>query len=215
MIKRILSLTLLVVASTAPGRPLVAATAFDFEDTAPGFYNPSLSVTEDGLTLTITTEGFPGGFVAVDNQFVPPELGLVSVIGTQQAELSSGSFAPLRFSFSELVGDITFLVGDGGGDNDAPAFIRGYDDSDNLLGTLTIDSPWDGTPMSLAGSFAGARYFLLESFGNQSNDHSIFWEISSVERFNGAIPEPSSLALAASGLLAGLASIAIRRRRSA
>src|SRR5262245_59209269 len=94
-----------------------SAEQFTFEDVALGSYAPSLAVTNGSLTLTVTPEGNPGGYVIVNSEFVGVALlGLRSVVGSETSTLEGGRFSPLRFSFSAPVRAITFAFGDSGGD---------------------------------------------------------------------------------------------------
>lgn len=191
------------------------AQSFDFETTAPGFYAPSLVVSNGGQTLTITTEGV-NGFVNVDAQFVPVPLGNRSVIGSLVNPLSFGQFAPLRFSFAMPVEFITFAFGDAGGDNDSPVVIKAYNAGGTLLDTVneTFPQNLNGAKTASMSLPTGASYFTLESFGGASNDYSLFWEVTESRPFRGTdVPEPSSLAMLGAGLLtAGMVSRRLRKR---
>jgi hypothetical protein len=178
---------------------------FNFETTPAGFYPGSLVVSNNGLTLTVTPEGDPSGFVNVANSNVPL-LGQLSAIGSSTNPLSSDNFDPLRFSFSQPVSSITFAFGDAGGDDDSPVVINGYGVGNNLLGTLTTDYPAGfSAGKELSGSFVNASYFVLMS-GPQpetpgSNSNSIFWEVPSVEFGpSSTTPEPSFFVLVGLGL---------------
>jgi hypothetical protein len=164
---------------------------FNFETTTLGFYPGSLSVSSSGLTLTITPEGFPNAFVAVDNLSVPPLLGTRSVIGSQVNPLQSNEFTPLRFAFSTPVSSATFLFGDNGGDTDSPVLISAYDGGGNLLSTLneTYDAGVD-TGKAATWSGTGASYFILSSLP-ADNPNSIYWEAQDVVP-NNSVPESGS-----------------------
>jgi hypothetical protein len=180
------------------------AETFDFESTTPGYYAPSLAVTNGGVTLTVTPEGFPNGFVDVDNSGVPL-LGSLSVIGSQVDPINSDQFAPLRFTFSQPVTAITFAFGDAGGDDDSPVVISGYDASNNLLGTLSGLYPAnDASGATLSGTFADADYFVLTSGPHtlDSNSDSIYWEVPSVTfDTTSSAPEPGTFLLLGAALL--------------
>jgi hypothetical protein len=179
------------------------ADTFDFESTTPGYYTPSLAVTNGGVTLTVTTEGFPNGYVDADNSGVPL-LGSVSVIGSQVDPLSSDEFAPLRFSFSAPVSAITFAFGDAGGDDDSPVVISAYNSADTLLGTLNGMYPaGDASGATLSGTFADADYFVLTSGPHtpDSNSDSIYWEVPDVTFDTSSTPEPGTFLLLGAALL--------------
>jgi hypothetical protein len=188
----------------------LSAEEFTFEDVDVGFYPSSFAVTNGGLTLTITPEGYPTGYVAVESSFVGvPLLGSNAVIGSDSSAFSTGGFLPLRFSFSSLVSAITFAFGDAGGDNDTPVTIEAFNAANVSLGVLSETYPADfALGKSLSGSYAGASYFVLRSDSPDGNAHSIFWDVTSVT----PIPEPSAVALVGFGVL-GLGDRQARRRR--
>jgi hypothetical protein len=186
-----------------------SAASLTFESTAPGFYQPSLSVTNVGLTLTATTDGNPNGFVDVGGSSVGL-LGSLSVIGSKVNPLQSGKFDPLRFTFSQTVGDITFAFGDNGGDSDSPVKIDAYNSANVLLGSLTDTYPAGFTAgKTISGNFAGAIYFVLSSGSEIGNENSLLWEVPSVTPSD--TPEPASLTIALIGF--GSFAFAARRRR--
>jgi len=189
-----------------------AAESFTFETTPIGVYSP-LSVTDGSLTLTITTEGNPNGFIFVRDSEVPL-LGSRSVIGSDTNPFRQ--FAPLRFTFSSPVDQITFAFGDAGGDNDSPVIIQAFNASNVLLGTLT-DTYVGGvsTGKTISGSFSAASYFILRSGTPETVPNSIFWEVPSVTRSQQTpIPEPATVILLSTGL-AGVGAANRRRRRAA
>jgi PEP-CTERM motif len=198
--KRWMAIAFATVAVSAGLASSASADVFDFESTPGGFYSPSLTVSNGGLNLTVTTEGFPNGFVDVDGSGVPL-LGSQSVIGSQTNPLQGGQFAPLRFTFSGPVDAITFAFGDAGGDDDSPVIINAFDGSSNLLGTLTGTYPaGDASGATLSGNFPGAVYFIASSGSTIGNENSIFWEIPSVTPLR-SVPEPASIALLGGGML--------------
>lgn len=177
------------------------AITFDFESTPAGSYTPSLAVTQDGLTLTITPEGYPGGsVVVVDNFSIPVGMGSRSVIGSQVIGVGGGGFSPLRFAFSKEIDEITFLFGDGGGDDDSPVTIHAYSAAGALLGTGTRPGPWTGFPVeTMTLSFEGASYYVLSSLEFYGNNYdSIYWEV--VNATPTVIPEAPVLYLLGLGL---------------
>src|SRR5258705_3394051 len=92
-------------AAMAFGTPAWAV-AFDFESTAIGYYAGGLSVTNGGLTLTVTAEGNPAWFVDIDTVSLPALSGTRSALGSQINPIAFGRFAPMRFSFSSLVNSV-------------------------------------------------------------------------------------------------------------
>jgi hypothetical protein len=187
-----------------------AATAsFNFESEASATVPSPFAVSNNGLTLTISTEGYPSGYVSIVD-FLIDNLGTRSVTGLKTDQFLPENFAPLRFSFSQPITAITFAFGDPGGDADSPVVIQGFDAQDNFLGSLTSTYPaGSSTGKLISGIFAGASYFTLTSGTHTpgSNSDSLSWEVPSVE-FTPAppVPEPSTWAMGgvAIGLLAGL-----------
>jgi len=187
-----------------------AATAsFNFESEASATVPSPYSVSNNGLTLTISTEGYPSGYISIVD-FLIGNLGTRSVTGLKTDQFLPENFAPLRFTFSQPITAITFAFGDPGGDDDSPVLIQGFDLQNNFLGSLTSTYPaGSSTGKLISGTFAGASYFTLTSGSHKagSNSDSLSWEVPSVEFTPAAaVPEPSTLALGgvAIGLLAGL-----------
>jgi hypothetical protein len=186
-------------------------TPFDFESTPLGAYPTALTISDGATTLTVTPEGYPNGLVVVGDS--SPSSGAATLVGRGVIG-STGAFAqfaPLRFSFSQLISDITFGLGDLGGDEDSPWFIRAYDTGGNLLATSTGAYPAgfsDGLISSFSG-LSGASYFLL-STDFTGNRNSIFWDVKSYTLAPTRVPEPAPTVLLISGLL-GL--VAARRHR--
>ncbi|MEO7085786.1 MAG: PEP-CTERM sorting domain-containing protein [Gemmatimonadaceae bacterium] len=204
----------LIVGASAVVPAVGAAQSFNFESATPGTY--TTFVTSSGSqTLTVTAEN-PGGFVQIQNVSVSL-LGLLSAVGSNNATESLGDFSPLRFSFAQAIGSITFGFGDNGGDSDTPAEIQAYDALNNLLGTF--DTPYpagdgDGATDTLMFGGAGASYFIVSSGTDSGNANSIGWEVvDSAPVGLSAAPEPASLALMATGLI-GLGGIARRKQKS-
>jgi hypothetical protein len=198
----------IAVALSLPLPNLAKAQSFDFESVIGGFYS-SILLSNGGLSLTVTPE-FPNGFAFVGNSNV----GLIgqAVIGTQTNPLTVGFFAPLRFTFSQLVSAIAFNFGDGGGDDDNPVTIQWFSAANVLLGTHTdtYDANF-GAGKTAALSTPGAAYFIVDS-SPIFNPHSLWWEVASVTPEVGVVPEPGPLTLVGTGI-AGVA--ALRRRRRA
>jgi hypothetical protein len=115
-----------------------AAVQFDFETTAPGLYADGLSVTNSGLTLTVTPEA-SNAWIEIRDTGMP--LLARSAIGTGTNPPSVGGYVPMRFAFSSPIGSITFAFGDGGGDDDSPWTIAAYDSLDTLLVSNTGSYP--------------------------------------------------------------------------
>ena len=191
--------------------PAFSATAFDFQGVTSGYYAQSLSLTEGAVTLTVTPEGNPDGYVLVQDWFIPG-IGL-GAIGTKTKPVDVQQFSKLRFSFNVAIDSITFNFGDGGGDDDGDAVIVAYDAGDNILGTASKTIPvYEQSSLSLTLDFAGARSFVVSSGAGLWNENSVWWDIASY-RVGGAVPEPASWAMMIGGF--ALAGAAIRRRSAA
>lgn len=198
------------ISAIALASPSLAATAFDMEGVANGYYSPALTVTDGSATLTVTTEGFANGSVYVAGSGVP--LIGKGVIGSQVNPININQFAPLRFSFNQTVNSITFNFGDAGGEDDTPVTIAAYNASNVLLGSFTDTYPSGfSTGKSATLTFAGASYYIASSGTQGNNANSIFWDITAVQ-FGAAVPEPASWALMLIGF--GMGGAALRRRGS-
>ena len=214
MIKTLAASTFVLALSTSAA---FAATTFNFEGTATGYYSGSLTIVDGATTMTVTPDGNPSGFVLVDNgsvSTIPALLGTKAVIGSKVSPLSSGQFSALRFTFSQLIDSITFNFGDSGGDNDGPVTISAYSASNVLLGSVTDTYPSGfsaGKTQTL--NFLGAKYYVASSLGGENNDNSIFWDISNFRAAVGAVPEPASWAMMLVGF--GVVGSAMRRRQRA
>jgi hypothetical protein len=203
-----MSINACLAVSLLLGCASIKAASFDFESTATGYYPGSLTVTESGLTLTITPEGFPNGFVAISPGAPvtppPPLLGSRAVIGTQVNPVSQDSqFAPLRFTFSSPVTSATFRFGDIGGDTDSPVKILAYDAGGTLLSTIT-DTYGFGVATGKSDIWSGpgaASYFILTSQPDV-NPNSIYWEVLDVAAVPENFPTGLGLFVASAGLLA-------------
>ncbi|MBO9574825.1 MAG: PEPxxWA-CTERM sorting domain-containing protein [Sphingobium sp.] len=200
--KKISAIAILLASIAAS--PAVAATAFDLEGVTPGAFN-AITVTDGGLTLVITTT--TGDPVWVGNLSNPALLGKVGAVGN-----NGTPFAPLRFSFSAPVDQITFNFGDIGGDDDSPVLIQAFSAGDVLLGSANDTYPAGlDTGKSLTLSFAGASYYIASSGSAQGNVNSLVWDIGAITPAAGAVPEPASWALMIAGF--GAMGGALRSRR--
>ena len=204
-----MKLKLFGAAAFALAAPASAATPFDFEAVPTGAYTGSLIVTDAGVTLTVTPEGDPAGFVFVDDSGVP--LFRKGVNGSNTDPRAINHFAPLRFSFNQTIDQITFNFGDNGGDDDSPVNISAFDAFGSLLGTAT--APYgafvrSGNSLTLA--FAGTSDFVASS-GSGFNNNSIFYDISSFTLGASAVPEPATWAMMIGGF--GMVGGAMRRTR--
>lgn len=186
----------------------LAATAFDFEGTPLGATQGALVVTDGGVSLTVTTEGNPLGWLHVDNSDVA--LVGIGVIGANNSILDVDDFQPMRFTFSQPISDITFSFGDTGGDDDSPWFINAFDAANNLLSAHTgnyaadFDAGMTDTFNNIGGG--GASYFIVSSTPT-FNPYSMYWDVKDYSV--AAIPEPEAYAM----LLAGLGLIGFMAHR--
>jgi len=204
---------LTVLAVSVASAPVAHSASFTFEDEDAGYYAPALTVSNQGLTLTITPEDNPNGYVRLEDgqdATVPVALGSKAVTASLSNPLERGQFLPLRFTFSQLISKITFAFGDNGGDSDSPVTIEAFDADDTLLDTMTETHP-DGfsAGKTLSGSFSGAQYFILSSGTQSDNPNSIFWEVTSLT----VVPEPSTVGLLAVGIAGAFGWAGVRRAR--
>jgi hypothetical protein len=160
-----------------------AVSSFNFESTPLGS-STSVSATDNGLTLNVTSTG---GWVIVGSSSVAL-LGSRSVIGSDQSTQAVDHFAPLKFSFSAPVSSVTFLFGDGGGDEDSPVTISAYNSLNVLLSSINDTYPAGfATGKSAVWNGADASYFIVQSTPG-FNNHSLWWEASSVT-FGQSVPD--------------------------
>ena len=169
---------------------------FPFDSVPTGFNFPgSVSVTSEGLTITLAPDGTDSGFVDVLNSAGPGE---ADIMGQRSlfVRLSDFSRTVARFTFSQPVSEIDFGYYDQGGDDDGDVIIKAYDPSGNLLDTFVdpYGTAFGGTSGLLP--FTGATSFTLETTGS-GNPNSLGWSVRSVI----PVPEPSPALLLASGLV--------------
>jgi hypothetical protein len=169
---------------------------FNFEELSLGFFGTgTLAVSDSGVTATLRTEGFPGGFVFVaDRSAQNPPFGRRSVLGSQIPNLESGRYAPLRIDFSSVRTRVSLQVADGGGDDDGDGILQAYDAGNNLLDTDQVDLFNGGIISNLTVEAANIAYVVMRTTGVEP--HSVF-----VDNVN-AVPEPGSLLALGAGLVA-------------
>lgn len=188
------------------------ATPFDLEGIAIGYFNSPIIVNDGAVTLTISADG-GGKFLYVGYSNVP--LVGRGVLASFTNPLQVDQFSPLRFSFNQLISNITFNFGDTGGDIDSPVVISAFNGSNVLLGAVAGSYPSGATTGgSLSLNFAGASYFVATSGtpGRGNNANSLFWDIAGYQTGGVGVPEPTTWAMMISGF--GLAGAALRRRRT-
>lgn len=188
------------------------ATPFDLEGIAAGYFNSPIIVNDGAVTLTISADG-GGTFLNVQNSGVP--LVGQGVVASFTNPLQVDQFSPLRFSFNQLISNITFNFGDAGGDNDSPVAISAFNGSNVLLGAVTGSYPAGANSGgSLSLNFAGARYFVATSGtpGPGNNANSLLWDIAGYQTGGGGVPEPATWAMMIIGF--GAAGSMIRRRKA-
>lgn len=181
------------------------AAFFNFEELNTGFFGSgTVAVNNGGVTATLTTEGFPGGFIYVaDRSVQTPSFQHRSVLGSQIPNLESNRYTPVRITFSTALNFVSVQMADGGGDDDGDGVMRVYDAGDNLLGTRTLDAGSGANVTTLALNAANISYIVVSTTGADPN--SIFLDNLSAE----PVPEPATLA----ALGFGLAVLARRRKR--
>ena len=188
--------------------PAIATTAFDFQSTAAKFYPGSLTVNDGPVSLTVTVEGKPNGYVDLDYSGIA-SLGY-GVTGANGSVAILDQFSPLRFSFNTKMDSVTFNFGDHGGDDDGFAMIKAYTDQNVLLGTVSVIFPAGfSAAKSLTPTFQGASYYIASSGAGLYNANSLRWDISDYKVAVHAVPEPASWAL----MIAGFATIGSTLRR--
>jgi hypothetical protein len=187
-----------------------AATLFDLETVAIGNYAGGFSIAENGLTMTITTEGLPNGVIQLNDPMIAL-LGKRAVTGSQTTAMISGGFLPLRYSFSQAVDSVTFDYGDLGGDNDSLMTINAFDASGRFLAAITDTVPISSRTGQTKTIIApGAAYFIASSGSQVGNPNSIYWNVSAYTLSSiGSVPEPENWAL----FIAGFGAIGMTIRR--
>jgi len=211
-------LTAAVLAVVGPGVAAADTITYDFEDAtatgdAAGGYT-SLSITEGGVTMTIT-RSTETAFDVVNNS--GGQAGKPADWGTRSLSpffsLPDGDMFIIEFS--QDVTDLTLHFGDyGPSDDDTPVSASLWSGTGG--GGVLVDSDsavWDGNAgfpsqgtLILTGTFRSATFTSSGTFTN-----SLFWDNFTITA--NPVPEPATIALI--GLALGGGAIAKRRRARA
>jgi hypothetical protein len=188
------------------------AASFTFETTGTGSYS-SLTLTDSGLTMTLTRDG--GNFSVSDVAGASEGWGDRTVENSAQCGLSScpaGDF--YNANFSSGISFFRIQFGDFNADDDTPVTLRAYSGADGT-GTLlgTVNEIWlgsDSFPDFGVLSFGSATPILSVQFtAGGAFTNTLFWDNITTREDLSAIPEPATLLL----IGFGLAAAAYRRRR--
>ena len=175
--------------------------SFNWQSVAPGNYSNPVVMLNGGNSVTVSVLDAVAPILSVRDNKVPL-LGSVSG-GGFNSSVVFGNNRGLLWDFLTPLNSVTFLFGDGGGDDDGTVSIRAFDAANNLLG---IETKFYGTSAvgdSLTLSFVDMDHFECTTDGI-SAPSSLSFEISA----SVAVPEPTTAAL-----LSMAAAILLRRQK--